>query len=87
MSADFVPFLQSIKSHPASAPGQNSAFSPLPQSDAPLGATPPVHTHAPGAEVKVELKRAGDRITQIRIQCRCGELIELDCDYGDQPAG
>ncbi len=85
MSADFVPFLQSIKSRVASAPGQNAAFSPLPQGDAAsLSPTvPPAlpHTHVPDDQVKVELKREGDRITQIRIQCRCGELIELDCDY------
>jgi hypothetical protein len=31
--------------------------------------------------MKVELKRDGERITQIRVQCRCGELIEIDCEY------
>ena len=29
----------------------------------------------------VTLQREGDRVTQIRIRCVCGEVIELDCVY------
>jgi hypothetical protein len=32
-------------------------------------------------QVNIEIKRDGERISQIRIQGRCGELIELDCEY------
>ena len=81
MSADFIPFLQTLNSRLSS--GQSS-FAPLPQGTAPSTSGPtaaPAHTHRPAGEVKVELKRDGDRITQIRIHCRCGELIELNCDY------
>jgi hypothetical protein len=30
---------------------------------------------------KITCQRDGDRITQIRIQCTCGQVIELTCDY------
>jgi hypothetical protein len=80
MSADFVPFVHTLNSRLASG-GQGTAFSPLPSAAASPNAASPQHTHGARGEVKVELKREGDRITQIRIQCRCGELIELDCDY------
>ena len=33
------------------------------------------------AKPKVSLQRDGDRVTQIRIQCVCGQVIELDCLY------
>ena len=32
---------------------------------------------APG----VTLRREGDRVTGIRVQCTCGEVIELNCVY------
>jgi hypothetical protein len=35
----------------------------------------------PHAAVNIELKRDGDHVSQIRIHCRCGELIEIECDY------
>jgi hypothetical protein len=80
MSADFVPFLQSLNSRLVS--GQPSSFAPVPESSVSAAASALcAGAHSPGSEVKVELNRDGDRITQIRIQCRCGELIELACDY------
>ncbi len=32
-------------------------------------------------EPKVELKREGDQVTAITIQCSCGEVITLQCVY------
>jgi len=29
----------------------------------------------------VTLERDGDNVRQIRIQCTCGDVIELDCAY------
>ena len=29
----------------------------------------------------VTLQREGDRVTGIRVQCTCGEVIELNCVY------
>jgi hypothetical protein len=30
---------------------------------------------------EITLRREGDRITQISIQCGCGQVIELGCQY------
>ena len=42
------------------------------------------HAHAastgPGKPV-VTLQREGDRVTGIRIECVCGQIIELACSY------
>jgi hypothetical protein len=45
-------------------------------------------SHAPGAaarssqcEPRVSLQRDGDRITGIRVQCSCGQVIDLACVY------
>lgn len=32
-------------------------------------------------EPQVTLQREGDRVSTIRIQCTCGQVIELACDY------
>jgi hypothetical protein len=37
-------------------------------------------------EATVTLRREGDRITGIRVQCTCGQVIELDCTYDPLPA-
>ena len=57
-------------------------FSPLSDSlvDQPTGN----HSHlsvGAGTKPNVTLQRDGDRVTQIRIQCVCGHVIELDCLY------
>jgi hypothetical protein len=36
-------------------------------------------------EPQVLLQRDGDRITSIRIQCSCGQVMDLACDYGELP--
>lgn len=33
-------------------------------------------------EPQVMLQRDGERITSIRIQCSCGQVMDLACDYG-----
>ena len=56
------------------------------------GATPtgskassaPAHQHSgPEANAKpvVTLQRTGDKITSIRIECLCGQIIDLNCSY------
>jgi len=37
-------------------------------------------------EPRVTLQRDGDRISAIRIQCSCGQVIELACAYQAKPA-
>jgi len=49
-------------------------------------ASGPASIHACGqtsspARPVVTLLREGDQVTRIRIQCACGELIELECLY------
>ena len=76
MAAEFVPFLPALRAKTgATGPSSDSVFSPVQTS------TPAPKPCPPAADLKVELKRDGDRITQIRIQCHCGETIELDCEY------
>lgn len=33
----------------------------------------------------ISLQKEGDRITGVRIECGCGQVIELACDYGKSP--
>lgn len=44
----------------------------------------PAHQHS-GAEANVKpvvtLQRTGDKITSIRIECICGQIIDLNCSY------
>lgn len=37
--------------------------------------------HAPGCEPTVSVQREGERISSIRVQCSCGQIIELSCVY------
>jgi hypothetical protein len=42
------------------------------------------HVHAPSAfagQPVVTLDREGERVTGIRIECVCGQVIELTCSY------
>jgi hypothetical protein len=92
MSSAFVPFLKrGGKSTPVSSgatlPAMSdsaagaSAFAALVSN----GTTATTATDAPncaaGGKPTVSLQKEGDRVTQIRIQCSCGEVIELACDY------
>lgn len=49
-----------------------------------LAAAPPKSAEGAGSaacEPKVSLERDGDRVTQIHIQCSCGQSIQLACLY------
>lgn len=35
----------------------------------------------PGCEPRVSVQRDGDRVSSIRIQCSCGQVIDLACVY------
>lgn len=62
-----------------------------PRPPAPIA--PPPHPPSPGfnalspqrheshAPPQITFQRQGDQITQIRIQCCCGQVIELNCEY------
>jgi len=36
-------------------------------------------------EPRISVQREGDRVTSIRVQCTCGQVMELACVY-DEPA-
>jgi len=43
---------------------------------------------APGGkncEPRLLLQREGDRITSIRVQCSCGQIMDLACVYAEPP--
>lgn len=61
-------------------PGSNAShFTPIAKPSTPQPSAP-AHSHA-SSEPKVTLTRDGDRITQIRIECTCGEVMDLKCVY------
>ena len=84
MSDTFVPFVQA----PASAADTSSfqlkvlpraeaqsVFQPLPENGRP--ATPAKTCARPS----VTLQRQGEVVSSIRIECGCGQVIELACAY------
>jgi len=51
----------------------------------------PSLTNANGTEKKigeprVSVQRDGDRVTHLRIQCTCGQILDLACVYDAPPA-
>jgi hypothetical protein len=36
-------------------------------------------------EPRLSMQRDGDRITDIRIQCSCGQMMDLACVYDEPP--
>jgi hypothetical protein len=91
MSDTFIPMGPAIHS------GASPAFTPLPFHPAPFPPgkpAPGAHGHglaaAPAAPPpppqncpppKVTLQRQGEVVSAIRIQCSCGQVIELSCLY------
>jgi hypothetical protein len=44
-------------------------------------AAPPHAACDSGQPVKVEIEKAGDLVTGLRIHCGCGQVIQLSCSY------
>src|SRR6478672_8520464 len=84
MSSKFVPFpamTATSPGHPAA-----TAFAPVvantAQKNEVVQASPdsvPILNPTQACAPIVDVERDGARITQIRIKCSCGEVIELDC--------
>jgi len=36
-------------------------------------------------EPRISVQREGDRVTSIRVQCTCGQVMELACVYDEPP--
>lgn len=84
MASDFVPLAPKA---PHGAPDGGFRLKVLPQPEA----APSFHAHsipvaggaAPGTagEPVITLTRDGDRVTGVRIQCTCGHVIDLICEF------
>jgi hypothetical protein len=53
-------------------------------SDAPPNAAGQAHRST--CEPRVTLQREADVIVGIRVECSCGQVIDLKCDYQDNPS-
>ena len=93
MSAAFIPLVPgatTASSHtsfitrvkPLQAVAAPSAFEPVtPASLKPEPPPPAPAAHVPHGPPKVTLERQGEVITHIRIECSCGQVTELKCEY------
>ena len=95
MSASFVPLIPGAL--PSSAPSMSKVrlkpvsinppvFEPTTpatlKAEAPLAAAAPVAVpHVQHGPPKVTLEKQGDMITHIRVECSCGQVTELKCEY------
>lgn len=86
MSDSFVPF---SKNRSKPGPGSdNFRVTILPQAQQSAPFQPSAASNIPAAtskpapkEPQITLERDGDRITRIKVQCSCGQVIELNCAY------
>jgi len=46
---------------------------------------PPIKPAAPACEPRVSVQRDGERVMSIRIQCSCGQIVDLACVYPEPP--
>jgi hypothetical protein len=83
MAAEFTPLFPALK---ANQPTGGTAFlyknqfAPAGTTASETSKTAAVSPHAHRA-ASIDIKRDGERISQIRVQCRCGEVIEIECEY------
>ena len=76
----FVPFFSQVpERQSAGSRTGKDAFVPAdaPDASVDLPAGQPSAQHRP----VVKLQREGDRVRTIRVECSCGQIIELDCTY------
>lgn len=52
-----------------------------PHAAAPSATVVAPRAHAEHAKPVVSLRREGDKVIGIRVECTCGSVIELDCVY------
>jgi hypothetical protein len=62
---------------PFNLKGAVAKTSDVPAKDSPA----PVHSPETCANPSVSLQRTGDVVTSIRVQCGCGQVVELACVY------
>ncbi len=84
MSDAFAPL--AVPATARSAEGTACRLKVIPQAGAaptfkPLQPAPAGHTAHSSGPPKITLQRDGDRVTHIRLECGCGEIVELACVY------
>ena len=80
-AANQTTFITRVKPISAPAPASFEPALPAkfkPESAAPAPAPAP---HIPHGPPKITLERQGEIITHIRIECSCGQVTELKCEY------
>jgi hypothetical protein len=86
--SDFVPFKlsaaapkdESFRARVLQQVEKTQPFTALRNPGAELAASGASGPHATCGP-KVSLQRDGDRIASIRVECSCGQVIELNCVY------
>jgi hypothetical protein len=67
-----------------SAISSAGAFKPLPSPASATAAATTSATAAPGncaAKPAITLQRKGNVVTSIRVQCSCGQVLDINCQY------
>ncbi|MEW6302724.1 MAG: hypothetical protein AB1705_04590 [Verrucomicrobiota bacterium] len=83
MSANFVPLFPQLPARPGGPDGfAHLKIHPVDQQgETSLSKVQPPAASPPHGEARVTLLREGERVTGIRVECRCGEVVLLDCVY------
>jgi hypothetical protein len=83
----FVPF-DPVQGSGSARSGAPPGLKVVPKSEAgpafaavPTSASAHIHGAAGSGKPVVTLQREGERVTGIRIECVCGQIIELACSY------
>ncbi len=80
--AGFVPGMPGAAPTPTDFPASSTApASTAPHAAAPSATVVAPRAHAEHAKPVVSLRREGDKVVGIRVECTCGSVIELDCVY------
>jgi hypothetical protein len=79
--AGFIPGMPGGTAANAEATVSPSAGPTPPHAAAPSATVVAPRVHAEHAKPVVSLRREGDQVVGIRVECTCGSVIELDCVY------
>ena len=75
---------QEFKVGVITAKDQSPAFHSLQHLTPEMMATDPAEKKKT-CEPRVSVQRDGDRVTSIRVQCSCGQVLDIACVYDEPP--
>jgi len=86
MNPEFVPFRVHKTNGAGSSTHPRSEIPPAAEQAVPFKPITPEGPHCAVAstargEPQITLEREGERVTRIKVQCPCGNVIELACEY------